>query len=97
MLILCPLCAAQNRSFKSKFNQKGLKTELFSQKTQKFFCVFFLRPLSGVTNFNTSPMPPLFRKLLLDELNSEQKPSVKKPVDRADQKPVDRPVNRRGF
>ena len=40
-------------------------------------------------------MAPPFEKFLLDALNSEQKPSVKKkPVDRAGQKPVDRPVNR---
>ena len=31
----------------------------------------------------------------LDTLNSEQKPSVKKTVNRAGQKPLDRPVNRR--
>ena len=58
---------------------------------------FFLRPPSKVTNFNTSPMPPPFKNFSLDTLNSEQKLSVKKPVDRAVQKPVDRPVNRRWF
>ena len=40
-----------------------------------------------------------FENFSLDTLNSEQKPSVKKPVDRAGQKLVDRagqkPVNRR--
>ena len=42
-------------------------------------------------------VPPLtpFENLPLDTLNSEQKTSVKKTVDRAGQKPVDRPVNRR--
>ena len=40
-------------------------------------------------------MPPPFENFSLDTLNSEQKTSVKKPVDRAGQKPVDRPVNRR--
>ena len=41
-------------------------------------------------------MPP-FENFLLDTLNSEQKFSVEKPVDRAGQKPVDLPVNRRWF
>ena len=49
-------------------------------------------------------MPPSpFENFLLNTLNSEEKPSVKKtvdragqkPVERAGQKPVDRPVNRR--
>ena len=40
-------------------------------------------------------MGTIFENFLLDALNSEQKLSVKKPVDRAGQKPVDRPVNRR--
>ena len=36
-------------------------------------------------------MPPRpFENFSLDTLNSEQKPSVKIPVDRAGQKPVDR-------
>ena len=42
-------------------------------------------------------MGPPFENFLLDDLNNEQKPSVKKPVDRAGQKPVDRPVNWRRF
>ena len=76
-------------------NKKGLKIESFLQKKQKFFCVFFQRPPSKVTNFNISPMPlPTFENFLLDTLNSEQKSSVKKPVNRAGQKPVDGPVNR---
>ena len=37
-------------------------------------------------------MPPSFENFSLDALKSEQKPSVKKLVDRAAQKPVDRPV-----
>ena len=82
--------------------KKGLKIESFLQKTQTFFCVFFLRPSSKVTNFNTPPMPlPPFENFSLNTLNSEEKSSVKKPVDRAGQKPVnrpvDRPVNRRWF
>ena len=44
--------------------KKGLKIESFLQKTQKFFCVFFLRPPSKVTNFNPSPMP-LFGKIFI--------------------------------
>ena len=62
----------------------------FCKKTTTFFAFFFLRPPSKVTNFNTSPMPPPFENFSLDTLNSEQKPSVKKPVDRAGQKPVNR-------
>ena len=57
--------------------KKGLKTESFLQKTQNFF-VFFLRPPSKVTNFNTLPICPLFENFLLHTLNCEQKPSVKK-------------------
>ena len=87
MLILCTYSAAQSRSFKPKFNLKGLGIELFLQKTQKFL-LFFLRLLSGVKNFNTSPMATFpFEKIMLDALNSEQK-LLKKPVDRAGQKPV---------
>ena len=75
---------------KRNLNKKGLKIESFLQKTQKFFA-FFLRPLSKVTNFNTSPMPPTaFENFSFNTLNSEQKPSVKKTVDRAGQKPVNR-------
>ena len=79
-------------------NKTGLKNESFLQKKAKRFFLFFLRPSSKVTNFNTSPMPLplLFENFSLDTLNSEQKP-VKIPVDRAGQKPVDRPVNRRWF
>ena len=58
-------------------SRKGLKIELFLQKTQKLFCVSFLRPPSKVTNFYTSPMPPHFENFLLNTLNSEQKPSAK--------------------
>ena len=48
-------------------------------KNVKTFLRVFLRPPSEITNFNTSPMPPpLFENFLLDTLNSEQKPSVKK-------------------
>ena len=87
----------------------GLKIESFSQKQQKFFCIFFLRPPSKVTNFNTSPQiltphltslrkfSPPFWKFFVYTLNSEQKLSVKKTVDWAGQKPVDRPINRRWF
>ena len=100
LLILCTFCAAQNRAFKPKLNQNSRKIESFLQKTEKFFPFFFLRSPSKVTNFNTSPMPfPPFENFSLDTLNSEQKPSVKKPVDRAGQKPIDRagqkPDNRR--
>ena len=42
------------------------------------------------------PSPP-FENFSLDTLNNEQKPSVKKPVNRADQKPVNWSVNRRWF
>ena len=55
-----------------------------------------MRPSFGLTNFNASPMPP-FENVSWDALNSEQKLSVKRPVDRAGQKPVGRPVNRRRF
>ena len=66
-------------------HKKGLKIESFLQKKKKLFCVFFLRPPAKVTKFNTSPMPqpPSLENFSLDTLNSEQKPSVKKTVDRA--------------
>ena len=54
---------------------KGIKIELLLQKTQYFFAFCFQRPLSGVSNFNTSPvppLPPLSQNFLLDALNSEQ-------------------------
>ena len=47
------------------------------QKTQKCFGVSFLRPPSGIINFDTSLMPPPFENFLVDALNSEQKLSVK--------------------
>ena len=37
-------------------------------------------------------MPPPFENFLLDTLNSEQKPSAKKTVDREGQKPVGHPA-----
>ena len=41
-------------------------------------------------------MPPSpFENFSLNTMNSEEKPSVKKTVDRAGQKPIDRPVDRR--
>ena len=70
MPILCTFYAAQNRSFKPKFNLKSLKLS--------YFCVFFPRPPSGVIKLYTSPMSPPFEVFSLDALNSEQKPSVKK-------------------
>ena len=77
-------------------SKQVIQTKIYPNKVLKlsYFCKFlfaisFLRPLSKVTNFNTSPMPPHFENFSLDTLKSEQKPSVKKPVDR--------PVNRRWF
>ena len=59
---LC-LCCARFALLKTghsnkNLSQKGLKIELFLQKTQKLFCVSFLRLPFKVTNLNTSPMPP---------------------------------------
>ena len=46
---------------------------------QKIFCVFFLRPPTKITNFNTLPMPPSpFENFSLNTLNGEEKLSVKK-------------------
>ena len=73
--------------------KKGFKIESFLQKV--FLLFFFSEIPIQSHNVNTSPMPPPFENFSLDTLNSEQKTSVKKPVDRAGQKPVDRPVNRR--
>ena len=70
-------------------NKKGLRIDLFLQ--------FFLRPPSIVSNFNTSPMPPPFWKFFIRYIEQWTKTFCKKPVDRAGQKPVDRPVNRRWF
>ena len=38
---------------------------------------FFVKPPFKVTNFNTSPMPPLFENFSLNTLISEEKLSVK--------------------
>ena len=58
--------------------KKVLKFSYFYKKTPKFLnAKIFLGPPSGVTNFNTSPMPP-FEVFSLDALNSKQKPSVKR-------------------
>ena len=67
----------RNRSLKPKFNLKGLKIELFSQK------IFFETHVRS-HKFYLTHAPP-FENFSLDALNSEQKPSVKKPVDRAGQ------------
>ena len=78
LCLFCPRFALLKTGHSNRnLTKKGLKIESFLQKTQKFFCVFFLRPPSKVTNFNTSPNPP-FENFSLDTLNSEQKPSVKK-------------------
>ena len=63
----------------------------FFSNTAKKFCPFLSEtPSSEVTNLNTKPMDPLpFENFSLDALNSQQKNSVKKPVDR--------PVNQRRF
>ena len=59
-------------------------------KKRKIFLSFFVRPPSKVTNIDTSPMPPPpFENFSLNTLNIEEEPSVKKPVDRAGQKPID--------
>ena len=80
-MFLCLFCArfALLKTGHSNRNliKKGLKIELFLQKTQKFFCVFYLRPLSKVKILTPHPFPPSFKKFSLDTLNSEQKPSVK--------------------
>ena len=87
---LCLFCARfallKTGHLNRNLTKKGLKIESFLQKIAKVFRFFFLRPPSKVTNFNTSPMPP-FENFFLDTLNGEQKPFVKKPVDR--------PVNQR--
>ena len=89
------LCCSKQVFQTEIFTKKGLKLELFLQKKQKFFLRFILRPPSKVTNLTPHPWPPFFENFSLDALNSEQRASVKKLVNRADQKPVDRPVNRR--
>ena len=62
LCLFCPRFALLKTGHSNRnLTKKGLKIESFLQKTQKFFCVFFLRPPSKVTNFNTSPMPPLLK------------------------------------
>ena len=81
--VLCLFCARfallKTGLINQNLTKQGLKIESFLQKTQKFFCVFFLRPPSKVTNFKTSSMPPSapFENFSLKTLNSEEKPSVK--------------------
>ena len=64
---LCLICArfALLKTGHSNRNltKNDIKIESFLQKSQKFFCLFFLRPLFKVTNFNTSPMPPPLLKI----------------------------------
>ena len=57
--------------------KKGLKIELFLQKTQNVFA-FFLRPPRPKSQILTPhPCLPLFENFLFDTLSNEQKPSVK--------------------
>ena len=52
---------------------------------------FFVRPRlkSQILTPHPCPLPP-FENFSLNTLNSEEKPSVKKTVDRAGRKPVNR-------
>ena len=77
MLILFTFCAVQNRSFKQTFSQKGLKIELFLQKTQKLFCVSFSETSVQSHKFLHLTHAPHFENFSLNTLNSEQKPSAK--------------------
>ena len=96
-LFLCTFCAAKNRSFKPKLNQKKvLKLSHFCKKRKNFFAFFFWDPRLKSQILAPYPSPP-FENFSLNILNSEEKPSVKKSVDRAGQKPVDQPVNRQWF
>ena len=65
--------------------KKSLKIESFLQKTQKFFCVFFLRPRLKSQILAPHPCLSSFANFSLNTLNSEEKPFVKKSVDRAGQ------------
>ena len=99
---LCLFCARfallKTRLSNRNSIQKGLKIELFLQKMQKLFCVFFSETPHPESRILTPHLcPPPFENFLLDVLNSEPKLSVKKPVDRAGQKLVDWPVNQRWF
>ena len=62
-----------------------LKTLLSNQNlTKKDLKIesFFWNPLPKSQNLTPHPCPPPLKNFSLDTLNSEQKPSVKKPVDR---------------
>ena len=85
-------CALQFFYFFAFFLLKKFFAFFFAQN---FFCVFFWdsRAKSQILTPHPCPSSP-FEDFSLYTLNSEQKPSVKKPVDRAGQKPVDRPVDR---
>ena len=89
---LCLFCARfallKTRHLNRNFTKKGLKIESFLQKIAKVFFVFFLRPRPKSQILTPHPCP-LFENFSVDTLNSEQKPFVKKPVDR--------PVNQRWF
>ena len=77
MLILFTFCAAQNRSFKQKFSQKGLKIELFLQKNAKIVLRFFSGTSVQSHKFLHLTHAPHFENFSLNTLNSEQKPSAK--------------------
>ena len=77
LCLFCACFALLKKFFQTEIQpKKVLRLNYFCKKRQNFF--FFLRPPSGVTNIDTSPMAPLFENFSLDALNSEQKPSVKK-------------------
>ena len=91
MLILCTFCEFKTGLSNRNLTKKGLKIESFLQKKQKLLCVFFLRPRpkSQILTLHPCP-PPTFENFSLNIVNSEENFSVKKPVDRAGRKPINR-------
>ena len=97
MLILRSFCAAQNRSFKSKFNLKTPQNwVIFAKNAEIFFAFFFWNPRRESQILTPHPWPP-FWTFFIRCIEQWAKTFCKKPIDRSGQKPVNRPVNRRRF
>ena len=60
-LFLCTFCAAQNRSFKPKLNQKRSQNWIIFAKTQKFFAFFFWGHRLKSQILAPQPCPPFWK------------------------------------
>ena len=90
--LFCPRFALLKTGVSNRnLTKKGLTIESFLQKAQKFFEFFFRDPRLKSQILTPHPCPTPFENFSLNTLNSEEKPSVKKPVDRTG-RPTGRPA-----